>query len=214
MQHIDAYFTYVHPVSYHAFIHKQSFYKSMSSTTESRSRVLLLSMCAIASPWLSNEATAVEQSAAWASEGRQLLFADINRPTTTALAACLLLVLKASSRLERATVWTLSGVTARMAYALQLNVEEKNAGRTPLETQIRRRLMWAVFCLDKLVCRGHAEFQHVRSSSVSTCLPCGEELFTEDVSRDLSDCIHKSLHNLKLINPPGVLHQHAILGAS
>ena len=185
MQHIDAFFGFVHPVSYHAFLHRATFIQTMATSgcvQNSEHMMLLLAVCANASPWVSRSDAAANQAAEWARQSRHLLMDLLHKPTMNMVATCLLLVLVASSRGERAIVWTMSAMAGRLAYGLQLHLEDDGSNLPEEVKEMRRRLMWAVYCLDKLAGRGNTLIQNIASSSLRIRLPCSSCNYAVKVS--------------------------------
>lgn len=64
--HLDAYFCYVNPVSWHGFLHRGVMYERLASG--SVPRMLLLGLCAVTSTFVSTSASAAAQAEAWARE--------------------------------------------------------------------------------------------------------------------------------------------------
>lgn len=106
----------------------------------------------------------------------------LHKPTMNMVATCLLLVLVASSRGERAIVWTMSAMAGRLAYGLQLHLEDDSSNLPEEVKEMRRRLMWAVYCLDKLAGRGNTLIQNIASSSLRIRLPCSSSNYAAKVS--------------------------------
>lgn len=70
----------------------------------------------------------------------------------------------------------LVGLAARLAFILGLNYEIPRLG--PTNRELRRRLMWSIFTLDKMCSGGLAEMSQCRVENVHIQLPCNEQAFT------------------------------------
>ena len=84
-----------------------------------------------------------------------------------------------------ANAFMLSGTTARMAQALQLNLEYstdvlcREAGAAPSASakESRRRLMWSCYIADALVGSGVDQLTLVDEKDIKIQLPCNERYF-------------------------------------
>lgn len=82
----------------------------------------------------------------------------------------------------------ISGLTTRMAHALQLNLEcpVNRDGITPSTTymEVRRRLMWACYILDAWTGSGVDQLTLLHESDIKIQLPCSETNFLRQIPSD------------------------------
>ncbi|KAK3717955.1 hypothetical protein LTR37_005381 [Vermiconidia calcicola] len=79
----------------------------------------------------------------------------------------------------------LSAITARMAQALQINLEHSTdvlcqgpaSGPSASTKESRRRLMWCCYCTDSLVGSGVDQLTLIKESDIKIQLPCNERIF-------------------------------------
>ena len=85
----------------------------------------------------------------------------------------------------------LSGLTVRMAHALQLNLEYTPDAANPADTssaslstyrEARRRLMWACYVLDTWTGSGVDQLTLLHESDIKIQLPCNERSFLLQIS--------------------------------
>ncbi|KAI5477373.1 hypothetical protein MNV49_006439 [Pseudohyphozyma bogoriensis] len=189
--HVDAYFASVYHVGYGSFLHRSTLLKSLSSPTTPQAQVLLLALCAVASPFVTSSRHAPADADTWAREAKHLIMDTSDHPSLASISAALLLVIREGTLRRRASVWLLSALVVRLAFILRLNIEPPST-LSWAEQESRRRCMWAAFCLDKLVSVGSAQFIHIPLEAVKVQLPCIDRNFTLQVScktSELSDLL-------------------------
>ncbi|KAL8283621.1 hypothetical protein RQP46_005416 [Phenoliferia psychrophenolica] len=174
-QHIDAYFSYVNPVSWHGFLHRGDTYAQLSAG--SIPRLLLLAICAVTSTFVSTAESAAIQAEQWIRETKHSIMDSLDVPQLSTLSATLLVIQFDEAKSRRASVWTILGMAVRQAYALQLNIESSDQNLSWAEREGRRRLMWACYCLDKFVGGGILDVMNVSESSLKIQLPCQDRNF-------------------------------------
>ncbi|RCH87475.1 hypothetical protein CU098_006704 [Rhizopus stolonifer] len=142
----DIYFEHVH--KYMPMIHKPSFLKQMHSMTNPPSRLLLLSMCAVASRWVVN--TDARPGYDYYQLAYELLDDFLDAPRLSTIQALLLLVkyqesLPRNGYFHRAYMYL--GMAVSMCHDLGLPqmIEETHDAET------RRRTFWVAFVYDLLM---------------------------------------------------------------
>ncbi|RFU80571.1 3-dehydroquinate dehydratase i [Trichoderma arundinaceum] len=75
--------------------------------------------------------------------------------------------------------WMLVGLAARLAYCLQINVESTTGSPSKIES--RRRMMWNLRILDRLLSGTVEEFSVCSKSVDKLRLPCNEYLFMTEI---------------------------------
>lgn len=97
------------------------------------------------------------------------------QPSVDLLAAILnLIFFENAYNASVTTVWNLTGLAIRMAYALRLNIESPDNQLPVAQQETRRRLMWACYCWDTIVSSGIKELSIVPLESLHIGLPCNE----------------------------------------
>lgn len=95
----------------------------------------------------------------------------------------------------------LSGMTARMSQALQLNLESSadvlclKADTSPIVNEARRRLMWSCYVMDSWVGSGVNQLTLLEDRDVKIQLPCHSHNFTLGIP-----CITETLDANKVLN--------------
>ena len=121
----------------------------------------------------------------WAREAQKIIFADLDEVSVNNLMAAVLLH-DHELRIGRfASAFMLSGVSARMAQALQMNVEfstdvlctQPSDGPSPAAREARRRLMWSCYVMDAWVGSGVDQLTLLNDDDVKLQLPCTDRHF-------------------------------------
>jgi len=95
----------------------------------------------------------------------------------------------------------LSGMTARMSQALQLNLESSadvfclKPDTSPIVNEARRRLMWSCYVMDSWVGSGVNQLTLLEDRDVKIQLPCHSHNFTLGIP-----CITETLDSNKVLN--------------
>jgi len=160
---VEQYFDNIHPLRCFGFLHKPSFIQRLDAdrSSDREGDALLLVVCALGAIFsavgrfgLDDPGATITAGSHWASRAQQLLLARLDDITTEALMATVLLH-DYNLRMSRfGNAFMLSGLTARMAQALQINLEystqilwregEKD-GPSASTKESRRRLMWCCY---------------------------------------------------------------------
>lgn len=179
-QHLDAFFTYVYPCQANAFIHRGTLLRDVQSGRANEK--LLLAICAIASRFLPSNQRSIPfrqdsaQAQGWAREAKTMLVLEEMSMDTVATA--LLLAKYDMNSGKYGTAWMLSSIANRAALALGLHKDGGNDSKTTwVERETRRRLMWACYCLDRMMATGVPEFVFIRYEHVRMQLPCEEHQY-------------------------------------
>lgn len=94
-----------------------------------------------------------------------------------------------------ASAFMLSGITARMSQALQLNLENsadvlcQKSDSTTITSETRRRLMWSCYLLDSWVGSGVNQLTLLEDRDLKIQLPCHSQNFTLGIL-----CLTETLH--------------------
>ena len=121
----------------------------------------------------------------WAKEAQRLVFSDLDVVSIENLMAAILLH-DHELRVGRfASAFMLAGISARMAQALQMNVEystdvlcrQSSGGPSPAVREARRRLMWSCYVMDAWVGSGVDQLTLLDDMDVKLQLPCSDRHF-------------------------------------
>lgn len=156
--------------------------------------VLVLSVCAIAARFAGNPKFHPEdrkflEGEEWASHARAICVRRYEWPNITILTCLLILGLHEFGTCHGGRSWALGGQAIRMAFALQLHKEldhdpSVRGSKTPLsfiDREIRRRIMWACFLMDRFNSSGTDRPMFIREETIQVCLPVAERSFQLDM---------------------------------
>lgn len=193
-EHVDAYFEHFHSLSTNAFLHRATFVKSLSQGKVSQ--VVLLAVCTTASRYINQGGEASvhrdgsELAANWFREATFLLH-DSGQICFDNTVAALILARHAIQAGRYGQAWNLIAIANRQAVALGLHNETphrhgvtQNAPPTEMswiEAEIRRRVMWACYCCDRIMSTGIREFTLCPSEAINLPLPAESSHFNLDI---------------------------------
>ncbi|KAF9934767.1 Transcriptional activator of fatty acid utilization [Linnemannia zychae] len=155
---IDTYWDYVHP--HLPILHKPLFMRQYKNADpEKRPPIVLLNAMFALSSRFSEHPEIVGMSdpedfgIEYFSRAKQLVDLDIDMPRQASIQALLLLVLYrfVSSRFGGRGVWIMLGQATRMAQDLGMHRDSSRWHLPPLETEIRKRLWWVCYLMDRWV---------------------------------------------------------------
>ncbi|KAM5345439.1 hypothetical protein ACJ41O_011301 [Fusarium nematophilum] len=188
----EVFFDNIYGQSYH-LLHKPSYMRKLKNGT--LPPVLILSVCAVAArftsnPQLNSSTPEFLRGEEWASSARDICTRRYEWPNLTILTCLLILGLHEFGTCQGGRSWALGGQAIRMAFALQLHkdLEYDPAGRNGKKTQlsfidreIRRRIMWACFLMDRFNSSGTDRPTFVREETIQIPLPVKEKYFQFDM---------------------------------
>lgn len=191
---VEYYFVNIHPLRCFGFLHKPSFMRRLDSEDTNRDDDALLHIvCALGALFLAVEneprtqtpAHTIAAGSQWAKRARHLILDQLGNIAVENLMAATLLHDYEIRMGNFGTVFMLSGLTARMAQALQINLEHstdilcRDPGNNPDAStkESRRRLMWCLYISDSLVGSGVDQLTLIRDTDVKIQLPCNERNF-------------------------------------
>ncbi|KAL2863137.1 transcription factor domain-containing protein [Aspergillus lucknowensis] len=205
---VENYFAHIHPIRCFAFLHKPSFLQRVDEelALESPPTALLYIVCALGAQFHALEYSSVSQplppkfilraGCRWAETAYSVILQELDKISIDNLMATQLLYDYALRVGNFAQAFMLGGLTARMAQALQINLEYstdvlcQDTGRnlSVQEREGRRRLMWSCFVTDALLGSGVDQLTLVEEKDVKIQLPCNERRFLQD-----DPCITRTL---------------------
>ncbi|EWZ77812.1 hypothetical protein FOXG_17123 [Fusarium oxysporum f. sp. lycopersici 4287] len=184
----DVFFDNIYGQSYH-LLHKPSYMRKLKNGT--LPPVLVLTVCAVAARFTSNPLVSSSgpeflRGEEWASHARDICTKRYEWPNLTILTCLLILGLHEFGTCQGGRSWALGGQAIRMAFALQLHkdLEYDPSGRNGTKTQlsfidreIRRRIMWACFLMDRFNSSGTDRPMFIREDTIQIPLPVKEKYF-------------------------------------
>ncbi|KAL4912097.1 fungal-specific transcription factor domain-containing protein [Aspergillus aurantiobrunneus] len=203
---VDNYFAHVHPIRCFAFLHRPSFLRRVDeeSASESRQTALLHVVCALGAQFYALECSTTGQKLSpkfilqagcrWAELAYNMVLRDLDKISIDNLMASQLLYDYALRVGNFAQAFMLGGVTARMAQALQINLEYSTdilclePGLSVSAREARRRLMWSCFVTDALLGSGVDQLMLIEERDIKIQLPCNERRFLQE-----APCVTRTL---------------------
>ncbi|KAJ6259190.1 hypothetical protein Dda_6088 [Drechslerella dactyloides] len=205
---VEVYFDCVYGQTY-LLLHKPSFMRRFKNGTVPP--VLILALCAVSARFSSHPAIRKDMpflaGEDWGIEAGRIVRDNFDRANLTNLTVLLLLGLHELGTCNGGKSWAYGGMAMRMAYALQLHKEidddplglPNNSAvppRNPIsftDREIRRRLMWACFFMDRFNSSGTSRPQFLDEADIHIQLPIKERMFvterpglTENVNGEVS----------------------------
>jgi hypothetical protein len=193
-QHLtEVYFDYVYGQSY-PLLHKPTFMRKLAAGTVPP--VLILAVCAISArfsnhPQLQGE-PAFLRGEDWAAPAREIALKRYDSPNITILIVYLLLGLNEFGTCQGGRSWMLGGMAQRMVFVLQLHKDrdrshhpsqsnDETTNMSPTEREIRRRVMWSCFLMDRFNSSGTDRPICIPEECIAVPLPVKERLFLLEV---------------------------------
>ncbi|KAG7414933.1 putative transcriptional regulatory protein [Fusarium oxysporum f. sp. raphani] len=188
----EVFFDNIYGQPYH-LLHKPSYMRKLKNGT--LPPVLVLTVCAVAARFTSNPLVSSSgpeflRGEEWASHARDICTRRYEWPNLTILTCLLILGLHEFGTCQGGRSWALGGQAIRMAFALQLHkdLEYDPSGRNGTKTQlsfidreIRRRIMWACFLMDRFNSSGTDRPMFIREDTIQIPLPVKEKYFQFDM---------------------------------
>ncbi|KAM3525219.1 hypothetical protein NHJ13051_004084 [Beauveria bassiana] len=191
-QHLaEVFFDSVYGQAYH-LLHKPSFMRRLKSN--SLPPVLVLSVCAVSARFSTNPKLPLTsrpflRGEEWAQHARDICTKHYEWPSMTILTCLLILGLHEFGTCHGGRSWALGGQAIRMAYALQLHKDldydpQSKGLKVSLsfvDREIRRRIMWACFLMDRFTSSGTDRPMFISDDSLTIPLPVSERCFQLDM---------------------------------
>ncbi|KAJ5524402.1 hypothetical protein N7494_011052 [Penicillium frequentans] len=201
---VEEYFAHIHPLRCNGFVHKPSFMRRLDEDVDScrQSESLLHIICALGAKFFAlNYASQLSPEAIltagnqWAKIAKARIFVDMDDLSIEKLMTAILLYDHDLRIGSYASAFMLSGITARMSQALQLNLENsadvlcQKSDSTTITSETRRRLMWSCYLLDSWVGSGVNQLTLLEDRDLKIQLPCHSQNFTLGIL-----CLTETLH--------------------
>ncbi|KAK4061643.1 transcriptional regulator family: Fungal Specific TF [Trichoderma aggressivum f. europaeum] len=174
---IDAYFEFVYPLTNRGFIHQGRLLEELDE--EKAPVVLLKAMAVSASHFVEASADMTRQATQWAEDVDTYIMANMGSYSFLNLQVLVLWANYYYTTGNMGKTWMLVGLAARLAYCLQINTESTNG--SPSEKESRRRMMWNLCILDRLLAGTVEEFSVCSKYIDSLRLPCSEHFFIAEI---------------------------------
>lgn len=219
---VERYFANVHHLRCFAFLHKPSFLQKLDNDANNKhdGNALLHIVCALGALFYAVEYETSRNAALpinpldagkhWASHAQTLILARLDKISVEALMAAVLLHDYEIRMGNYSNAFMLSAITARMAQALQINLEhstdvlcrETGSGPSASVKESRRRLMWCCYITDSLVGSGIDQLTLIDEADIKIQLPCNERNFVLE-----EPCITETLETGQMLKflPPELL---------
>lgn len=187
----EVFFDNVYGQCYH-LLHKPSYMRKLKNDT--LPPVLVLSVCAIAarftsSPKFNSATKQFMRGEEWASHAREICTKRYDWPNITILTCLLILGMHEFGTCHGGRAWALGGQAIRMAFALHLHRDleydpqsrNKKIKLSFIDREIRRRVMWACFIMDRFNSSGTDRPVFIKEESIKIPLPVAEKYFQFDI---------------------------------
>ncbi|QYT04377.1 Zn2Cys6 transcriptional regulator [Trichoderma simmonsii] len=187
----EVFFDNVYGQSYH-LLHKPSYIRKLKNDT--LPPVLVLSVCAIAarftsSPKFNSTTKQFMRGEEWASHARDICTKRYDWPNITILTCLLILGMHEFGTCHGGRAWALGGQAIRMAFALHLHKDleydpqsrSKKVKLSFIDREIRRRVMWACFMMDRFNSSGTDRPVFIKEETIKIPLPVAEKYFQFDM---------------------------------
>ncbi|KAJ5919869.1 hypothetical protein N7454_009704 [Penicillium verhagenii] len=190
---VEEYFAHIHPLRCNGFVHKPSFMQRLDEDVDScrKSESLLHIICALGAKFFALNYTSQLSPDAiltagnqWAKIAKARIFVDMDDLSIEKLMTAILLYDHDLRVGSYASAFMLSGMTARMSQALQLNLEKsadvlsQHSVSSAITNETRRRLMWSCYLLDSWVGSGVNQLTLLEDRDLKIQLPCHSQNFS------------------------------------
>jgi Fungal specific transcription factor domain len=204
----ETYFDYVYGQSY-PLLHKPTFMRNLVAGTVPP--VLVLAVCAISArfsthPYFRTQANPMEKEQfflrgeEWAAPAREISLRRHDEPNITILTVYLLVALHEFGTCQGGRSWMFGGMAQRMALSLQLHKDKDRSLNSEGEAEtsswtdreIRRRVLWSCFLMDRFISSGSDRPICFPEDCIAVPLPVKENLFNMEIDSDTSMLDSKS----------------------
>jgi len=191
----EVFFEYCYGQTY-LLLHKPSFMRRLKAGTIPP--VLVLAVCALAARFSDHVAVRHDPpflaGEEWGVEAGRIVLRNFDKANLTNLTVLLLLGVHEFGTCNGGRSWALGGMAMRMALALGLHKEPDSAPKGPAnggpgppgpdtppltftDREIRRRLMWSCFLMDRFNSSGTNRPQFLLEEDIQVQLPIREKMF-------------------------------------
>jgi hypothetical protein len=176
--YIDAYFEHVAPLYENGFIHRAIFLRAWSSGKVNPA--LVKAICSASASFMPDNLISATKRKEWRTEAETHVWSNIGRPSMAVLQVLVVLISQNCALSRFTALQPLLGIATKMAYLLRLNHENFQLSTTARE--IRRRIMWSIFILDKRLAAGQSDLISCPKELMHIQLPSNERDFELAIS--------------------------------
>ncbi|KAG8669496.1 hypothetical protein FPOAC2_08825 [Fusarium poae] len=180
------FFNHVHHIPMFSFLHRASLEGRYNSGKVEKA--LLLALIGITSYLTDMGPGMKDYGERCIDDAEGLIFADYTRPSTIKVQALVLIIKHRILSKKSPSAFMLLSIASRYAAALRLNHEAPNL--CFLAQESRRRLMWALYCIDSGVSGGYRDYSLWSADKIHIGLPCNERNFEFDLPQPTERLIH------------------------
>lgn len=182
----EKFFRHVHHIPMYSFLHRASLMERYHSSKVERA--LLLALVGITSYLTDMGPGMREYGEKCIDDAEGLIFADYTRPSTIKVQALVLIIKHRILSKRSPSAFMLLSIASRYAAALRLNHESPNL--CFLAQESRRRLMWALYCVDSGISGGYRDYSLWSADKIHVGLPCNERNFEFDLPQPTERLVH------------------------
>ncbi|KAJ5334027.1 uncharacterized protein N7506_007810 [Penicillium brevicompactum] len=190
---VEQYFAHVHPLRCFGFVHKPSFMQRLDEDLEfcRDEESLLHIICALGAKFLAldhlfrlSPELVLAAGNQWAKTAKSRVLADLDDLNIEKLMTAILLYDHDLRVGSYASAFILSGITARISQALQLNLESSadilcdSKSTSPITNESKRRMMWSCYVMDSWVGSGVNQLTLLEDKDLKIQLPCHSHNFS------------------------------------
>ena len=184
----EKFFRHVHHIPMYSFLHRASLMEQYHAGKVERP--LLLALVGITSCLTDMGPGMRSYGTRCIDEAESLILSDYSRPSTIKVQALVFMIKHRILSNRFPSAFMLLAIASRFAAALRLNYESPNI--CFLAQESRRRLMWALYCIDSGISGGHRDFSLWRAERIFLSLPCNERNFEFDLPQETEKLIPES----------------------
>ncbi|OPB37509.1 Zn2Cys6 transcriptional regulator [Trichoderma guizhouense] len=184
----DLFFRHVHHMAMFTFLHRASLMEQYHAGKVERP--LLLAIVGITSCLTDMGPGMREYGNRCINDAEALLLADYSRPSIVKIQALIFVIKHRILCNKFSSAFVLHSFASRYATALRLNYEAPHLRFLAQES--RRRLMWAMYCIDTSICGGYPDFVLWRADQIHVYLPCNERNFEFDLPQQTEKLVPDS----------------------
>jgi hypothetical protein len=183
----DQFFRHVHHIPMFSFLHRASLMERYHSGKVEKA--LLLALVGITSYLTDMGPGMRDYGEKCIDDAESLIFHEYNRPTTIKVQALFLIIKYRVLSKKSPNAFMLLSIASRYASALRLNHEAPNL--CFLAQESRRRLMWALYCMDSGISGGYRDYTLWTADRIHVGLPCNERNFEFDLPQATEKLIYQ-----------------------
>ncbi|KAI5461654.1 fungal-specific transcription factor domain-containing protein [Mariannaea sp. PMI_226] len=182
----DQFFRHVHHIPMFSFLHRASLMERYHSGKVEKA--LLFALVGITSYLTDMGPGMREYGEKCIDDAESLIFSEYNRPSTIKVQALFLIIKYRILSKRSPNAFMLLSIASRYASALRLNHEAPNL--CFLAQESRRRLMWALYCVDSGISGGYRDYTLWTADRIHVGLPCNERNFEFDLPQATEKLVH------------------------